>query len=179
MGESLEDDLIPGLTEGREEAFAALVDRMEAPLYRTAKALGSSAEEAEDLVQETFVALVRARSRLGEVRNLRGYVFATLRHAAAARGARRMVERRALSEVAGRRAGSAGAPAAGAVEADAERLEQAMASLPGEQREVIVLKIHGGLTFAEIGAALGISPNTAASRYQYALGKLRAALSEE
>ena len=35
------------------------------------------------------------------------------------------------------------------------------------------LKIDGGLTFAEIGAVTGISPNTAASRYRYALEKLR------
>jgi DNA-directed RNA polymerase specialized sigma24 family protein len=52
-------------------------------------------------------------------------------------------------------------------------LAAAVASLPGEQREVIALKIDGGLTFAEIAAVTGTSPNTAASRYRYALEKLR------
>jgi RNA polymerase sigma-70 factor (ECF subfamily) len=48
--------------------------------------------------------------------------------------------------------------------------------LPPEQREIIDLKIEGGLTFGEIATLLSISPNTAASRYGYALEKLRAAL---
>jgi hypothetical protein len=39
---------------------------------------------------------------------------------------------------------------------------------------VLALKIDGGLSFAEIGMALGVSPNTAASRYRYALERLRA-----
>lgn len=55
-------------------------------------------------------------------------------------------------------------------------LEMALASLPTEQREVIALKIDGGLTFAHIAEILNISPNTAASRYRYALQKLRQAL---
>ena len=38
------------------------------------------------------------------------------------------------------------------------------------------MKIDGQLTFAEIGRVLGVSPNTAASRYRYALEKLRAML---
>jgi DNA-directed RNA polymerase specialized sigma24 family protein len=54
-----------------------------------------------------------------------------------------------------------------------ESLAHALASLPPEQREAVGLEIDGGLTFAEIGAVAGISPNTAASRYRYALEKLR------
>ena len=45
-----------------------------------------------------------------------------------------------------------------------------------EPREVIALKFDGGLTFREIAAVLGVSPNTAASRYRYAMAELRAAL---
>jgi RNA polymerase sigma-70 factor (ECF subfamily) len=44
--------------------------------------------------------------------------------------------------------------------------------LPPAQSEVVVLKIWEGMTFAEIGEVLGESPNTAASRYRYALQKL-------
>ena len=55
-------------------------------------------------------------------------------------------------------------------------LETGSAGLPIEQREVLSLKIDGGLTFAEIAAVLGIRPNTAASRYRYALEKLRTLL---
>jgi RNA polymerase sigma-70 factor (ECF subfamily) len=54
-----------------------------------------------------------------------------------------------------------------------------MQELPPEQREVIVLKFFHGMTFSEIGRVAGISPNTAASRYRYALDKLRLLLEEE
>lgn len=52
-------------------------------------------------------------------------------------------------------------------------IQTALAELPPEQREVITLKIWGGMTFAEIGEALGIPANTAASRYRYGLSELR------
>jgi RNA polymerase sigma-70 factor (ECF subfamily) len=52
-------------------------------------------------------------------------------------------------------------------------IEAALARLSEEQREVLVLKIWGELTFDQIAAQLEISPNTAASRYRYALGALR------
>jgi hypothetical protein len=57
-----------------------------------------------------------------------------------------------------------------------QRLTVSGVALPAAQREVIALKIDGGLTFAEIAAVIGTSANTAASRYRYALEKLRAAL---
>ena len=41
------------------------------------------------------------------------------------------------------------------------------------------MKIWGGLTFPQIAEAAGISPNTAASRYRYALAALREQLAEE
>lgn len=52
-------------------------------------------------------------------------------------------------------------------------IEAALQRLPAGQREVLVLKIWQDLTFEQIGVALGISPNTAASRYRYALIALR------
>lgn len=55
-------------------------------------------------------------------------------------------------------------------------VERSMDALPVEQREVVVLHVWGGLTFSEIADTLAISANTAASRYRYALGKLREVL---
>ena len=54
----------------------------------------------------------------------------------------------------------------------------ALRTLPPEQAEVVVLKIWEELTFAEIGQILDTSPNTAASRYQYAIAKLTRRLSQ-
>jgi RNA polymerase sigma-70 factor, ECF subfamily len=52
-------------------------------------------------------------------------------------------------------------------------LRRALRSLPEDQREVVVLHMWGELTFLQIAEILEISSNTAASRYRYALGKLR------
>lgn len=52
-------------------------------------------------------------------------------------------------------------------------LRRALAALPEDQREVIVLHIWGELTFAQIAEVLEISCNTAASRYRYALARMR------
>ncbi|MHC4742535.1 MAG: RNA polymerase sigma factor [Planctomycetota bacterium] len=54
-----------------------------------------------------------------------------------------------------------------------EQLSQAMAGLPYEQREVILLHLHNGQTFKAIAARLKESVNTVKSRYRYGLGKLR------
>ena len=56
-------------------------------------------------------------------------------------------------------------------------LRRALAKLPDDQREVTVLHIWGGLTFAQAAEVLGINANTAAARYRYALAKLRESLS--
>lgn len=57
-----------------------------------------------------------------------------------------------------------------------QAVEAAMNRLPEEQREVLVMKLWSDMTFDSIGRALGISPNTAASRYRYALDSLRGIL---
>ena len=61
-------------------------------------------------------------------------------------------------------------------EAERLALSHALASLPPEQREVVHLKVYEGCSFPEIAALVGISANTAASRFRYALERLRLAL---
>jgi RNA polymerase sigma-70 factor (ECF subfamily) len=51
-------------------------------------------------------------------------------------------------------------------------LQSALGRLPQEQREVIVLRVWGQMTFEEVAGVVGVSPNTAASRYRYGLAKL-------
>ena len=175
MSEPGRDPLIRGLSEGREEAFAALYDRIGPALFRVAYARLGSRADAEDAVQDVFVGLVRARRKLEGVENLRAYLFAALRRAAAkiaaVRPPARPVSPGDLAAVAGPQ------PRAPDLERSV-RLERALQALPPEQRELVAFKVDAGLTFAEIAALLGISANTAASRYRYALEKLRAALEE-
>jgi RNA polymerase sigma-70 factor (ECF subfamily) len=68
---------------------------------------------------------------------------------------------------------------AGAADEPDVRLARALAGLPEAQREVVALKIDGGLTFAQIAKVTNVSLNTAAGRYRYALDKLRAVLAVE
>jgi len=173
MTEGPPDDLLDGLVAGQECAFAAIYDRHGAAMLRVAAAIAGSREEAEDAVQDVFVGLVRAGERLRAVQNLRAYLFASVRRAALRRRRRRRPAALASHDVpearASREAGDA---------ETAARLERALALLPQEQREVVALHVDGGLTFGECAEILAISPNTAASRYRYALGKLRDALKE-
>jgi RNA polymerase sigma-70 factor, ECF subfamily len=127
-----------------------------------------SAADAEDVVQEAFVKFWRRHHDIGN----RGLLYATVRSIALdfirrdSRRARR--EATALSDV------DRSVQPAFDIEDDTQRaLVAALDLLPAEQREVLVMKIWNELTFAEIASALGISQNTAASRYRYALAALK------
>ena len=173
MALSADDDSGQWSAVGRPEAIVALYDQYGARLFRVACSLISLPADAEDAVQEVFLGLVRGHTELERICNPRAYLFAALRRAALRLAERRHAEMAspasAFQEIA--------APVPRTIDADrAEQLEHALSSLPAEQRELIALKIDGGLSFAEIALVLGISPNTAASRYRYAIEKLRIAL---
>lgn len=157
--------LLSGLAAGEAEAFARLYDRFGARLYRTAVGLAGNRQDAEDCVQEVFAALVRSRHRLVEVHDLPAYLFASLRRQAARCAERRARQPKILVH-------EPATPESPADDPREDALRAALESLPAEQREVIALKVEGQLTFEEIGRALDISPNTAASRYRYALAHL-------
>ncbi len=168
--------LLIGLAAGQEHAFAQLYDRFGSRMYRTALKFLGRPEDAEDVVQEVFAALVRAGSRLKQVDNLPAYLFTALRRAAAKRAIKRQNE-----PVTGTTDPSHVLSKSDSTQQDnphSEQLDRALQALPEQQREVVALKIEGELTFAEIGQVLNLSSNTAASRYRYALEKLRTSLSE-
>ena len=167
--------LSESLAAGDREAFAALYDRLAHRLFAAARTMLASTTEAEDVVHDLFVELARMRHRLRGIDDLEGYLFTMLRHAAGRRLRRRSLGSRTLDRL-GRERADAGGFAVQPPDLPDEALATAVASLPPSQREVLALKIDGGLTFAEVAAVIGISANTAASRYRYALEKLRAAL---
>ncbi len=130
-----------------------------------------SAADAQDVVQEAFVRYWRHQRHLpGEPMAL---LVTSVRRAAfdlARRDDRRQGrEERALEPE------TEGVQFETPLEGDERRaaVERALQGLPAEQREVLVLKIWGELTFEEIARELSVSPNTAASRYRYALAGLR------
>jgi RNA polymerase sigma-70 factor (ECF subfamily) len=157
------------LAEGDPAAYGRAYEQFAPPLYRAAARMLGSAADAEDAVQEVFVGLVRARERLYAVADLKAYLFAALRHAAW-----RLVQRRRRQAAVSLDEDSARVQQHCTEEGGADdRLARAVARLPIEQRQVLAMKIDGELTFQQIAAVLGINPNTAASRYRYALAKLR------
>ena len=124
--------------------------------------------DAEDIVQEAFVRFWRKQH---SVQN-RALLFATVRSISLdllRRDARRA--RREATVVAD--ADHSVAPQFENTSDTQQALARAVDGLPAEQREVLVMKIWNELTFADIASVLGISQNTAASRYRYALGALK------
>ena len=174
MTDSGDDPLVLGLAAGDPRAFAELYDRFGRRLYRAALRMLDRPEDAEDAVQDVFTALVRSHKQLTGIRDLTAYLFAALRNAAgrsAERRSRQPVTSDSVTDAAETESPRNDNP-------HSNRLTQALRALPTEQREVVALKIDGELTFAQIAELLGISINTAASRYRYALEKLRASLQE-
>ena len=141
-----------------------LYDEKAAELILYGRALGLSHAEAEDVVQETFLAL--AQLPLPPLRR-EHYCVRSFRNRAL--NYRRSLWRRLTRELESRRWFEPSA-----TESPAERAAmRCLAELPVDQREVIVLKIWHGRTFEEIAELLDISPNTTAGRYRYGLKKMK------
>ena len=144
-----------------------LYERKASELILYGRALGLSHAEAEDVLQETFVALMKLSD---EPQKPEHYCVRTFRNKA-------LNHKRSLWRRVAREFESVRWFERTSGEDDRERdAMRCLADLPGEQREVIVLKIWHEHTFEEIGELMGISPNTIAGRYRYGMQKLRSCL---
>ncbi len=132
-----------------------------------------SEADTRDLLQEVFIRIARRKRLLEDVENERAFLI-RLAHNLAVDWMRRGSTRQRNYEQFGIE-WSASATITGSPDEPTFQaaLEQAMQTLPVEQRTVVHLKIWGGMTFDEIACSLDISPNTAASRYRYGIDKLR------
>ncbi|MDQ6809033.1 MAG: sigma-70 family RNA polymerase sigma factor [Verrucomicrobiota bacterium] len=130
-----------------------------------------SASDAEDIVQDAFVRFWRKQHSIEN----RALLFTTVRSIAldVLRRDSRRARREAVAFV---DADDSVSPHFDAEDDAGRALGRAVDVLPTEQREVLVMKIWNELTFSEIATVLGISQNTAASRYRYALAALKKSL---
>lgn len=128
--------------------------------------------DARDVLQDIFCHLAAKPGLLDHVRDERAYLIQMAWRRIIDAGRKRLVRERFAE-----RAETPFAPAADPDEtAFRTALASALDALPPEQRAAVHLKLWERMTFEQMAEALEISPNTAASRYRYGLGKLRALL---
>jgi len=156
-------------SEGQAGAVwcARLYDQQAAGLLLYGRALGLSHGEAEDVLQDTFLALLQLAGPPAQPEH---YLVRCFRNRAL--NHRRSLWRRAKRELESWRWFE---PADDETPRERDAM-RSLARLPAEQREVIVLRLWHEFTFAGVGQLLGLSPNTVAGRYRYGLQKLRACL---
>jgi RNA polymerase sigma-70 factor (ECF subfamily) len=167
------------LARGEQVAFAELYDACADRCHHYLVVRLGSRDAADEVLQETFLRLVRHRRHLAGVGNLSGYVF--------------MVARNEALRYAGRRARAAARHTRlssedlfleaesedGTARELADLVRMALERLNPEQREVVELKIYGRLTFREIADVTGVPLPTAATRYRAALERLRGWLARQ
>lgn len=171
MDENLADAQIRAALARNDPAAVELIwDRYAADLLAFLAARLCSRDDAEDVLQALFVTIVRKRQILAEAHCLAPYLYRMARNEAATyvRSHRRQKKDAADTEpwLVPRETGDQPYDLA-------EQLQVTLGRLPLAQREVVVLKVYREKTFGEIAQLLGVSLNTAASRYRYGMERLR------
>lgn len=163
---------------GRQAAFAEIMRRYREPVFRLARGCIGEPVEALDLVQETFVAAHQALARYDGERSMRAWLSAIALNKCRDHARKRTV-RRFLS-FAVPIGGEAEAVAddrqaidvAVADRAELDRVTRAIATLPANLKEALVLRTIEGLTQAETATVLGISQKAVETRLYRARAKL-------
>ena len=156
--------------DGARPAFEELFERYRDPLYAFFRRRLESRERAEDLTQETFVAVIRASERYEPRASVRTYFYGiALKLLLAER--RRQARRETVSDI-------AAIPGDSGLEA-ALWVRQALEKLDSAEREILMLREYEQLPYEEIAAILHVPLNTVRSRLFRARAALRQQLSPE
>jgi len=165
---------------GSRDALARIYQKYKRDLLLLAATLLNDSGIAEDVVHDVFVRFVENIQNFRLTGSLKGYLLTCA--ANCARNRNRSAVGRASIEVGLEDTESSRSDEPAEVIVCNEQLRQlsaAMAQLPYEQREVVMLHLHAAMTFDTIAESQGISVNTAKSRYRYGLDKLRLILNHE
>jgi RNA polymerase sigma-70 factor (ECF subfamily) len=176
-----DEALMTRLREGDDQTLAPLMARWEVPMKRYLARVVQNAHEAEELAQETFVRLYQHRDRFREGARFSPWLYAIAANLARNRlrwwRRRPAVSLEAWTEFGGEAAdeGNAGRAGSGALEQRerADAVREAVAALPVELREALVLCEYEGLTQAEGAEALGVTPKAVEMRLYRARAALR------
>jgi RNA polymerase sigma-70 factor, ECF subfamily len=162
------------LRAGNPDAFRLSYERYKGDVIALAAAMLGRQDGALDVLHNVFVSFARQARSLAPDSNVRAYLLT-----AAANRARDHLKKRRETSTAWDSAAVVPCPKSGeplelmAKEEQADQLRQALVTLPEDQRIVVALHVYGGLSFKKIAEVEGIPENTVASRYRYAIEKLR------
>lgn len=179
---TMDDDLalLERFRAGDEAAFAELIERHRAGLYRVAYRMVGHADDALDLVQQSFVQLFMHAAGFRREAKLRTWLHQVLVNLC--RNHRRWLARHPTAELDGAvdARPDERTPLAPLLErAVDERLQRAVDQLGERQRATLILRVHGQHSFEEIAEILDTHVGTARANYHFALRRLRRLLHEE
>ncbi len=172
-----EQRLVWQFNRGRTEALHEIYERYKVDLVTLATALLADKAEAEDVVQDVFVGFLKSAGTFRLTGSLKGFLATCV--ANRARNWNKVSRRQVVEESESFEAivPDRERPDWAAVfEDELQEVARAMAELPYEQREAVLLHLRGGLTFCAIADMQGVSINTVQGRYRYGLDKLRSLL---
>lgn len=171
--------LILRFKAGSTEALCRIYEKYEGVMLTVAAGLLNDVNAAQDAVHDVFVALAQSPERLRLAGSLRSYLTTCVANRARDRLRARKCQATGPQEL-DPEADEQTVPLSRAIhEEQLRRLAEALAMLPYDQREVIVLHLKGDLTFRAIAAIQNTSINTVQSRYRYGIDKLRSLLNGE
>lgn len=177
----LEDKLLLWrFKRGSREAFQLIYRKYADDLLTLAANLLNDKADAEDVVQDVFISFAQSVKKFHLRGSLKGYLTTCV--ANRCRDYIRKYRRRQtmLVNQAEQAATVVKSPVQLVIYSEQlQKLSCAIAELPYEQREAIILRLHGGMRFKQIAGLQNISIKTAQSRYRYGLDKLRSILNGE
>jgi RNA polymerase sigma-70 factor (ECF subfamily) len=168
--------LLARLAADDSSALDALLAKYWSPLTMFIARMTGSPEAAEDAVQETFCRLWERRRTWRVEGSVGGLLFRLARNIAISEHRHLQAEERAASVAGEALPTHHDAPELPDAELRAV-LEDAIATLPPRRREVFLLRVVHELSYKEIAAVMGTSPQTVANQLSHALGELRKKLS--
>ncbi len=164
--------LMHKLAMGDTSALASLFDRYQDPLVRLLYQLTGTLDDAEELVQETFLQLLAQAPRYRLVRSFRAYLFKMALNLGRTHLRRKARRQKRNPYVVEKPAGSPLPDAEASRKETHDLIAQALQELSQEERLVVTLKEFEEMTFDEIALTLEVPVGTVKSRLRYALKKL-------
>ncbi|MCU0914007.1 MAG: sigma-70 family RNA polymerase sigma factor [Planctomycetes bacterium] len=166
------------LRRGSQEALARVYEKYVDAMLTLALGLLNHRAAAEDVVQDVFLSFARSAKDLRAQGSLRSYLMTSVLNRV--RDSRRQRLRQARRDAGLGCGGETPGPEEAAIQVEqAVRLNHAVAELPDEQREVVLLRLKANLKFREIARLQQTSISTVLGRYRYGLDRLRSRLNGE